>query len=297
MSIEKWMTDSTSSLKNKKIAVTGTTGGIGRALCSYLASLGAYLVLLDRDPARSGAFASELRCKYGVLVDTMTLDLEDMGQVVRASNLLKSADIDIFIHNAGAYSIPRHKCSSGYDNVFQINFVSPYYIIREILPYLQNKNGKAVIVGSTAHNYSKTDKDDIDFSTRNASSKVYGNSKRWLMCSAYALIKDENASISVTHPGISFTGITAHYPKPVFALIKHPMKIIFMRPSKACLSVVRGVFDDTSYLEWIGPCVFDVWGFPKKKKLGTIKEHEISFVSEYSEQMYRELKRKFGGNV
>ena len=153
-----------------------------------------------------------------------------MDNVKSVTKELENMDIDIFIHNAGAYSIPRKICSSGYDNVFQINFVSPYYMIRTLLPTLRAKKGMAVAVGSIAHNYSKTDERDIDFRKRSASSKVYGNAKRFLMYSLYELFKNEKeASLSIVHPGITFTNITAHYPKLIFAVIKHPMKIIFMK--------------------------------------------------------------------
>ena len=75
-------------------------------------------------------------------------------------------NIDVFIHNAGAYSIPRNTSNSGYDNVFTINFVSPYYIIRELLPQISARGGKVLAVGSIAHRYSEIDKNDVDFRTR-----------------------------------------------------------------------------------------------------------------------------------
>ena len=45
------------------------------------------------------------------------------------------------------------------------------------------------------------------------------------------------------------------------------MKVIFMKPKKAALSIIQGIYDECEYLEWIGPRFFDVWGMPKKKKL------------------------------
>ena len=55
------------------------------------------------------------------------------------------------------------------------------------------------------------------------------------------------------------------------------MKIIFPPPRRACLSVLRGVFEDTHGLEWIGPRFFDVWGKPKKKRLHTVKDKELEY--------------------
>ena len=282
------------TLKGKKIAVTGSTGGLGRELCLYLAELGASLILVDRNAERSEAHRQSLVSRFGEIeVTCVTLDLEDISSAERVSQRLIELGTDVFVHNAGAYSIPRRKCDSGYDNVFQINFVTPYYIIRRILPALRERGGKVVAVSSIAHAYSRIDESDIDFSTRRAASKVYGNAKRYLTFSLYELFKAEKeARLSITHPGISFTGITSHYPKVIFAIIKYPMKIIFMKPKKAALSILRGVFEDTSYCEWIGPRVFGVWGKPKKKKLCTCGEDEREKIAEISENIFNRLKEK-----
>ena len=192
MNIEKWLKENTESLIGKKIAITGSTGGLGREICLYLAKLGAELVLLDRNESRSAALADSLtESVNGLKITRIRVDLADMGSVKSATEKLKNEAPDLFIHNAGAYRIPRKICDSGYDNVFQINFASPYYIIKELLPTLEERGGRVVVVGSIAHNYSKTDPEDVDFRTRKAASKVYGNAKRYLMYSILTLAKCE----------------------------------------------------------------------------------------------------------
>ena len=152
------------------------------------------------------------------------------------------------------------------------------------------RGGKIIIVGSIAHNYSKTDEGDIDFKTRKKASRVYGNAKRFVMFSSFGLLQNDNCpEISVCHPGITFTGITSHYPKLVFAFIKHPMKVIFMHREKAALSILKGIFDSTDKNEWIGPRVFNVWGLPKKQKLKTVSDKEYSFICDTAEKIFSEL--------
>ncbi|MBQ9807127.1 MAG: SDR family NAD(P)-dependent oxidoreductase [Clostridia bacterium] len=288
MSIQAWLKRNTVSLKGKRIAVTGSTGGLGMPLCGYLASLGASLVLLDRNAERSLEHKRRLEEEHGIDVTCISLDLEDLCAAKNAVKRLLELEIDAFFHNAGAYSIPRHSCASGYDNVFQINFATPYYMIRELLPMLAEREGQVVVVGSIAHNYSKIDVDDIDFHTRGAASKVYGNAKRYLMLSLYELMKTQRGvKLSVVHPGITFTNITAHYPKPIFLLIKHPMKLIFMKPKKAALSLLLGVFEHTEAGEWIGPNRFGVWGYPKKKRLRTFQAEEQVLAAQIAERVYQ----------
>ena len=294
MKLDKWISENTESLFGKTVAVTGTTGGLGRELCRHLASLGASLVLVDRNRARSEAFRDELLKEYcGRSISCISADLEDINSVKNATLELCRISVDIFIHNAGAYSIPRHKCSTGYDNVFQINFISPYYMIRTLMPVLRERGGRVVVVGSIAHNYSRSCMDDIDFSGRKRASLVYGNAKRYLMFSLFELFKNEDMiTLAVTHPGITFTNITAHYPKLIFALIKHPMKLVFMKPSFASLSILRGAFEPTEYHTWIGPRIFDVWGKPSKKRLKTCSQDESGRMAAVAEQIYNDLLSK-----
>lgn len=292
MNIQKWLSKNTSDLEGKWVAVSGSTGGLGTALCRHLAGLHASLLLLDRNMERSHALADTLRAEFPhIQIQHIRVDMADITTVKAACEQLKTMPLDVLIHNAGAYSIPRHKCDTGLDNVFQINFASPYYLTKELLPCLRARNGRVIIVGSIAHNYSKTDTKDIDFSTRKASSKVYGNAKRYLMFAADELFKSETAAtLAVTHPGITFTNITNHYPKLIFAIIKHPMKIIFMKPRTAALCILRGIFENCAYHEWIGPKLFGVWGKPQKRKLHTCKDAESAQIFETAEQLYRKMK-------
>ena len=148
MRYDKWLTENTCSLQGKTVAISGSTGGLGKHICRYLASLGASIILLDRNRARSEANKQVLESEFpGVQVSLITLDLVDIFSVFEATDKLKEYSPDIFIHNAGAYSIPRCTSNSGYDNVFTINFVSPYYMIRELLPKIYEKQGKVVVVG------------------------------------------------------------------------------------------------------------------------------------------------------
>ena len=278
--------------KNRRIiAITGSTGGLGKEICSKLVSLGEGLILVDRNIKKSEEHKRELLAMYpNADIKCVTCDLEDMDSVKAAVDILLESDIDVFIHNAGAYKIPRRKCSTGFDNAYQINFVSPYYMIKRLLSHIRSKRGRVVAVGSIAHNYSKINANDVDFSNVKACSKVYGNAKRYLMFALWELFKGEkDASLSIVHPGITVTNITAHYHPLLYAIIKYPMKVIFMPPKKAALSIIDGVYDKCDYLEWIGPRFFDIWGIPKKKILKTCSEDERKQIFRIAEDIYEKL--------
>ena len=83
--MDKWLSKHTESLTGKTVAVTGTTGGIGKELCGYLAMLGAKLILCDRNFERSDDFRQELVNKY------KADELFDVGEddVIRPTRKLK----------------------------------------------------------------------------------------------------------------------------------------------------------------------------------------------------------------
>ena len=290
MKTKTWLQKNMPSLSGKVIAVSGSTGGIGVVLCKHLAALGAELILLDRNQEKSKALQETLEAQFPkVKIRRIRMDLEEMASVKAAACELLKAPLDGLILNAGAYHIPRHKCDTGLDNVFQINFAAPYYLARELKSHLDARGGRLVAVGSIAHNYSQTDPEDVDFSTRAKHSLAYGNAKRFLMYSLYGLY-GKQGGLAVAHPGITFTNITAHYPKVIFAIIKHPMKVIFMKPRRACLSILQGLTQDCGRNEWIGPRWFDVWGLPKKRILKTCGEKEADWICKTAEEVYEGMK-------
>ena len=68
------------------------------------------------------------------------------------------------------------------------------------------------------------------------------------------------------------------------------MKLIFMKPKKAALCLLNGVFQPTENYTWIGPRVFNVWGLPKLKRLKTCKIEERQKIGQIAQDIYRKLK-------
>ncbi len=286
MNYKKWLSENTCSLKDKTVAISGSTGGIGKELCKFFCSLSADIILIDRNKARSDALKESLLEEFpNISLKAYYVDLENISAVRELAKALQNETIDYLVLNAGAYKIPRRKGENGFENAFNINFVSPYILADALLPKIKARGGKLIAVGSIAHNYSKIDVNDVDFATRKAPSKIYGNAKRYLMYSLWSL--DEYCdTVNVAHPGIAVTNITSHYPKLIYAIIKYPMKIIFMNPKKASLSILYALFTETKKNEWIGPRVFDVWGLPRKKTLKTCSQEEAEKISELSKEIY-----------
>ena len=249
MTIKKWIKQNTQDLSGKTIAITGSTGGLGNEICKILAELGASLILLNRNKQKTQMQVEKLtKITPNVHTKFLNLDMENFNTLNSVVNVLKDEKIDVLILNAGAFNLKRKTTTLGYDNIFQINFLGPYFLTKKLLPYM-NKNSKVVVVGSIAHRYTKLNENDLELKSEKNSQKIYGNSKRLLMFSLFELFKSQkNTKLCVTHPGITQTNITSNYPKILQPLIKIGMKTIYSSPKKACLSIVKGIFDETEPL-------------------------------------------------
>jgi len=83
--------------------VTGGTSGIGAEFARQLAARGDDLVLVARNPDRLAEFATELKDRYGVAVETISADLGVRDEVLQVAARLGSAEqpIDLLVNNAG----------------------------------------------------------------------------------------------------------------------------------------------------------------------------------------------------
>ncbi len=294
MNCDKWIEKNCKSLENKKVVLTGATGGLGKEIAFCLARLKAHLILACRNKQKAEKLAEEIRQKYDVKIDFVELDFLSLKSVDDAIlKIKKYGGIDVLINNSGIYNVPLQKADSGFNNVFQVNFLYVYYFTKKLLHELEKQeNSVCVTVSSIAHNYSKIDENDIDFSTRKKPSKVYGNSKRFLTFSLYHLFEKTKVKLSIVHPGITLTNMTNHYPKMVNWLVKIGIKLLFPAPQKAALNIVFGTQSETGFHEWIGPRVFNVWGKSECKKLTTCSMKESSKIFEIAENLYSKLNKK-----
>lgn len=290
MNIQKWLKNNTHDLTSKTIAITGSTGGLGKELALVFSKLNANLIFLDRNTAKSEQLKNSIIAQYpNAKIEMIKLDLADFESVKHATEILKHKKIDILIHNAGIYNVPRQKTSIGHDNIFQVNFLAPYYLTKQLISSNEALT-KVVVVSSIAHNYSQIDENDIEFSSRIKSSKIYGNSKRYLTYSLMSLFQNQTKSkLSIAHPGITLTNMTNHYPKAINWLVKLGIKLFFPSPKVATLSIVKAVFEDCMENEWIGPRMFNIWGKPKKQFLKTATQEEKEKIFQIAEDLYAKL--------
>lgn len=292
MNYKKWLKENTKDLKNKTIILTGSTGGLGQEIANFLGMLNANIILADRDFEKSSKLKEKLLKKYNISVKQIKLDLQNLDSVTNFITEVKKQNIDAIIHNAGVYNLPTND-EQNYYTINKVNYLMPYYITKSLLPELKKSSlARVVVVGSIAYEYAKFNPCDPEYLMCKKPNKIYGNSKRCLIYSIFELFKNEKSvKLSIVQPGVTPTNITRHFPKFVRGIIKLPMKMVFNSPKKSSLCVIKGLFEDLNYNEWIGPKYFGVWGKPKKSSLKQISNEEILQIFQDAEENYNLIEK------
>ena len=134
---------------NKKILITGASGGIGKSLCEQFMQSNARIVFTSSNREN----LDNLKSKYGdrhfyYLLDL--LDVDNLANQIKEISL-NHKDIDVLINNAGIAKdnlILRMK-SEQWNDVINVNLNSNFHIIKSILPnMIKNRCGK--IIGITS---------------------------------------------------------------------------------------------------------------------------------------------------
>ncbi|GHE09968.1 SDR family oxidoreductase [Klenkia taihuensis] len=137
-------------LHGRRAVVTGSSQGIGLAIATGLASAGAAVVLVARDPARLGAAAEQVRTAVdGADVTTVATDLAaDDGT---AALLAAVPDADVLVNNLGVFGaqpaleIPDEE----WRRYFDTNVLTAVRLLRAYLPGMRDRGwGRALQIAS-----------------------------------------------------------------------------------------------------------------------------------------------------
>ena len=137
------------NLENKKVLITGSSGGIGTALVNKFIDSQARIICTSSNQTN----LDKLKTKYGNSNYYYLLDFSDSDLLSKNIKIISNEhpDIDILINNAGVTSdnlFLRMK-ETQWEEVVKINLNSNFYIIKEILPnMIKRKSGN--IIGITS---------------------------------------------------------------------------------------------------------------------------------------------------
>ena len=143
-----------SQLKNKKAIITGGGRGLGKATALAFAKEGIDVAITGRNEATLKNTVSELE-SLGVKAIYSVFDVGNYDDVKRSVKEIVGTlgTVDILVNNAGIAAIGSFNDMpvDQWSQIIQINVMGMYYVTKEVLPYLLNKNeGDIINVASTA---------------------------------------------------------------------------------------------------------------------------------------------------
>ncbi len=139
-------------IDNKVVLITGASSGIGEALVKEFAHYRCNFILISRNQEKLNRMMQELsypKDKFLILPFDLT-KYKELPKLVNKS-IQKFSKIDIIINNAGVTqrSLAKDTTIETTEKLFALDFFSPIYLTKLLLPYL-NEPGNITVISSVA---------------------------------------------------------------------------------------------------------------------------------------------------
>ncbi len=215
-----WTPDRIRDLTGKTFLITGATSGTGFEAAKILASKGAKVVMLNRNPKKSEGVIATIKQEIGSKADVsyITMDLGVQASVKKAaSEVLNTVSrIDALMCNGAIAQVPKQQFTvDGFESQLGVNHYGHFTLQALLFPLIEKSKGRIVTVGSMGYNMGiKTIKfDDMNWDKNYKPNDAYSQSKLAQIMSIYEL-QDRLAKAGRTdvkayacHPGSSKTSL------------------------------------------------------------------------------------------
>lgn len=231
-------------MAGKVVLVTGATQGIGKESAVALARLGATVVIVGRDPARSEAALAEVKQRSGSdKVELLLADLSSLLEVQKLADAFKAKhdQLHVLLNNAGAIHQSRKLSADGLELTFAVNHAAYFLLTDLLLPTLKKSAPARVVnVASDAHKGMKLDLGDLQTSKGYSPITVYGRSKLANILFTYELarrLQGSGVTANCLHPGVIASGFGKN-DKGLFALAAKLVAPFLTSPEKGARTSV-----------------------------------------------------------
>jgi NAD(P)-dependent dehydrogenase (short-subunit alcohol dehydrogenase family) len=216
-------------MKDKIVAITGATSGLGRATALQLAQKGASVVIIARSNTKANQVIKEIERKGGK-GQSIISDLSSMKDTKEAAESITYAvkRLDVLINNAGAHFPKYIETSEGFESTLALNYLSPFLLTHHLIEQMEQtatEYGEARIINISSVMHKGPIKwDDLNFKdTTYSSTSAYYQSKHLLTSFAYYLsrqLKETGITVNCIHPGFVKTALAqSDYPFPMNIIV------------------------------------------------------------------------------
>lgn len=195
-------------MKDRHVAITGCTSGIGRASALELARRGARLTLFCRNREKGEELAREIVDAGGVESRLIIMDMTSLDSVREAAQefLRAESSLDVLLNNAGVVNRQRRESVDGFEETLAVNHFAPFLLTGMLLPALrEGSQSRIVNVASGAYMFVRDmGFEDIEARESYRTFKQYGRSKLANILFTRALarrLESEGITVNCLHPG------------------------------------------------------------------------------------------------
>jgi len=130
------------SLEGKKIAITGTTSGVGFCVATACLKKGAEVFVLNRPSKRAEESLGKIRAAVpGGKIEAIACDLQSFASVRQAAKELNAkcaqGGLDVLSLNAGIMGQGNKSTEDGFDVQMQTNTIANFLLTKETFPSLK----------------------------------------------------------------------------------------------------------------------------------------------------------------
>ncbi len=233
------MTQPGNDMTGRVCLVTGATDGHGRAVAEALASAGAELVLLGRDPEKCEAVQREIADRTGRKPDVLLCDLMNRTDVDRAADgyLAGGRPLHLLVNNAGLVNLHRKLNDEGLEQTFAVNYLSMFQLTLRLFERMkESAPARIVNISSDSYKIAKIELDNLQLEKGYSVSQAYGRSKLAIVHFTLELarrIEGSGVTANAVDPGPVASNIAANNPGILYSLAKPMIRYLFPSPAKA----------------------------------------------------------------
>ena len=202
-------------MQGKICLVTGGSDGIGYAASRELARMGARMVIVGRNAAKTEAAVRQIIADTGnPSVECLLADLSSQREVrrVAAEAMALVPHLDVLLNNAGAIFLSDRRSADGIEMTFALNHLS-YFLLTNLLlePLRKAPRARIINVSSCAHESpGRFRLEDLPRPSGNGGYPAYKRSKLCNILFTYELarrLEGGNITVNALHPGLVRTNI------------------------------------------------------------------------------------------
>ncbi len=201
------------TITGRSVLITGASSGIGLAAARVLASRGAHVTLVGRNPDKTHGAADDVRALAKGDVHVEICDLASMADMRGFCARLRDSreSLDVLLNNAGAVHTSRKRTADGIEMTFGVNHLGYMLPTLGLLPLLQAAPAARIVnVASMAHRAANIDLDDLQLESAGYSGwTAYANSKAHNILFTRELARRLQGTMITAnslHPGVVGTG-------------------------------------------------------------------------------------------